>query len=67
MLLSPSKITYKWLEINNFQVEFLFFSLGLGDTNYSNFCNCGKMMNARLLDLGAKHFYAPAWADDAVG
>lgn len=41
--------------------------LGLGDTNYNNFCNCGKEINRRLLDLGATPFYPPDWADDAVG
>ncbi|XP_028403678.1 methionine synthase reductase-like [Dendronephthya gigantea] len=41
--------------------------LGLGDTNYTNFCNCSKNLNSRLLDLGATHFYPPGFADDAVG
>lgn len=45
----------------------LCISLGLGDTNYNNFCNCGKEINRRLLDLGASSFYPSAWADDAVG
>ncbi|KAH3826153.1 hypothetical protein DPMN_128049 [Dreissena polymorpha] len=41
--------------------------LGLGDSNYTNFCNCGKTLNQRLLELSAKPFYPPGWADDAVG
>lgn len=41
--------------------------LGLGDTNYSNFCNCGKNVNKRLQELGATPFMAPAWADDGTG
>ncbi|XP_046851855.1 methionine synthase reductase-like isoform X2 [Xenia sp. Carnegie-2017] len=39
----------------------------LGDTNYTNFCNCSKNLNSRLLELGATHFYPPGFADDAVG
>lgn len=41
--------------------------LGLGDSNYSTFCNCGKNLDKTLQDLGAKRFYNCGWADDAVG
>ncbi|KAM6977645.1 methionine synthase reductase [Aplochiton taeniatus] len=41
--------------------------LGLGDTNYANFCNCGKTIDRRLQELGAKHFYATGHADDGIG
>uniref|UniRef100_A0A8B9JI88 Methionine synthase reductase n=1 Tax=Astyanax mexicanus TaxID=7994 RepID=A0A8B9JI88_ASTMX len=41
--------------------------LGLGDTNYANFCNCGKTIDKRLQELGAKHFYATGHADDGTG
>ncbi len=43
------------------------FYSGLGDTNYSNFCNCGKVLDRRFEELGASRFYPSAWADDAVG
>eukprot|EP00054_Salpingoeca_dolichothecata_P003146 m.25560 g.25560 ORF g.25560 m.25560 type:complete len:701 (+) comp13581_c0_seq1:109-2211(+) len=44
-----------------------FTVLGLGDTNYTNFCNCGKQFYERFLALGAQCFYPPGWADDATG
>ncbi|XP_034998099.2 methionine synthase reductase [Hippoglossus stenolepis] len=41
--------------------------LALGDTNYANFCNCGKTVERRLQELGATQFYAAGYADDGVG
>nr|XP_057915860.1 methionine synthase reductase isoform X2 [Doryrhamphus excisus]XP_057915861.1 methionine synthase reductase isoform X2 [Doryrhamphus excisus]XP_057915862.1 methionine synthase reductase isoform X2 [Doryrhamphus excisus] len=41
--------------------------LALGDTNYANFCNCGKTIERRLQELGAHQFYATGYADDGVG
>ncbi|XP_029313268.1 methionine synthase reductase isoform X2 [Cottoperca gobio] len=41
--------------------------LALGDTNYANFCNCGKTIERRLQELGAEQFYATGYADDGVG
>ncbi|KAI3355212.1 hypothetical protein L3Q82_018075 [Scortum barcoo] len=44
-----------------------FYYEALGDTNYANFCNCGKTIERRLQELGAKQFYATGYADDGVG
>ncbi|KAK2155313.1 hypothetical protein LSH36_243g04004 [Paralvinella palmiformis] len=41
--------------------------LGLGDSNYTNFCNFPKNVDQRLTELGAKKIIPSTFADDAVG
>ncbi|XP_078009436.1 methionine synthase reductase isoform X2 [Phascolarctos cinereus] len=41
--------------------------LGLGDSEYTYFCNGGKIVDKRLQELGAQHFYKTGHADDCVG
>ncbi|NXW88498.1 MTRR reductase, partial [Alopecoenas beccarii] len=41
--------------------------LGLGDSEYTFFCNGGKTVDRRLQELGAQHFYDTGLADDCVG
>ena len=41
--------------------------LGLGDTNYNQFCAGPKQLHRRLQELGAATLLAPAWADDGTG
>jgi methionine synthase reductase len=41
--------------------------LGLGDTNYNQFCNSAKTLEQRLMDAQATQFYISAFADDATG
>ena len=48
-----------------FKLVFVFS--GLGDSNYTNFCNMGKVLNMRLLELGAQPFCETGYADDGVG
>lgn len=45
----------------------IYLCTGLGDTNYANFCNCGRVLDRRFEELGATRFYPSSWADDAVG
>ena len=40
---------------------------GLGDSNYTNFCNCGKSLDNRLKEIGANTLRDSEFADDAVG
>ncbi len=51
----------KWLA----QVKYTV--LGLGDTNYSNFCAMGKFFDSAFKRLGAKRFHDFGMADDATG
>ena len=60
------KIKKKTLAPDHFS-HIRFAILGLGDSNYSQFCNGPKTLHERLVDLGAKTFYEPGWADDGVG
>lgn len=41
--------------------------LGLGDTNYNNFCNGARTLESQFDALGAAKFYETGYADDAVG
>ncbi|KAL0628892.1 Methionine synthase reductase [Plecturocebus cupreus] len=41
--------------------------LGLGNSEYTYFCNGGKIIDKRLQELGAQHFYDTGHADDCVG
>ncbi|KYO34660.1 methionine synthase reductase [Alligator mississippiensis] len=41
--------------------------LGLGDSEYTFFCNGGKIVDRRLQELGSQHFYETGLADDCVG
>lgn len=41
--------------------------LGLGDTNYNNFCNGCRTFDSHFEALGAARFYETGYADDAVG
>lgn len=44
-----------------------FTVLGLGDTNYENFCATGKKVDTALSKLGAQRFYDRGDADDGIG
>ncbi|XP_069348058.1 methionine synthase reductase isoform X2 [Eulemur rufifrons] len=60
-------------EIHNKTLPVDFFAhlryglLGLGDSEYTYFCNGGKVIDKRLQELGARHFYDTGHADDCVG
>ncbi|XP_007438558.1 methionine synthase reductase-like, partial [Python bivittatus] len=70
----PPDTAVKFLkEINNKSLPSDHFShiryglLGLGDSEYTFFCNGGKIIDKRFVELGAQRFYEVGLADDAVG
>ena len=60
------KLRSKSLE-SDYLAKLNYTILGLGDTNYNQFCNAPKALHRRLTELGAKTFYPPGWADDGTG
>ena len=41
--------------------------MGLGDTNYDQFCHMGKIIDKRLKELGGNRFHPLCCADEATG
>lgn len=50
-----------------FLKNFNYALLGLGDTNYTQFCNGPKLFHQKFQQLGGHCFYGPVWADDGTG
>ncbi|XP_053449048.1 methionine synthase reductase isoform X2 [Nycticebus coucang] len=60
------EIQNKMLPVDSF-AHLRYGLLGLGDSEYTYFCNGGKIIDKRLQELGARHFYDTGHADDCVG
>lgn len=45
----------------------VFAVLGLGDTNYDQFCACGKLIDRKMAELGGKRICPIACADEGTG
>jgi sulfite reductase alpha subunit-like flavoprotein len=69
----PEKAAKMWRKLHqrNLPADHLdkvrFAYLGLGDSNYSQFCHGPKRMRKRMMEMGATEFYEPGWADDGTG
>jgi sulfite reductase alpha subunit-like flavoprotein len=59
-------IKRKTTSTNSFQ-NVKFAVLGLGDTNYDQFCATGKVLDKKLAELGGKRMLPLACADEATG
>lgn len=69
----PEALTKFWRRLRpkqlapNYLASLSYTILGLGDSNYNQFCNAPKNLHRRLAELGGQEFYPPGWADDGVG
>lgn len=67
----PDSARKLWKQLKKWQsaplTHLSYTVLGLGDTNYNNFCNFGKSVDKQLNSLGAQSFYRCGWADDGTG
>lgn len=52
---------------NNMFRHVAYAVLGLGDTNYDKFCECGKVVDRRIEELGGMRARTLACADEATG
>lgn len=70
---APDTVSKFWRKLkkktvpNDYLTGVQYGLLGLGDTNYNNFCNMGKNLHRRMRELGATPFVDPGWADDGLG
>jgi methionine synthase reductase len=60
------RVKSKKLEANHLS-HIHYTVLGLGDTNYSDFCLVPKTFHKQMTKLGATCFYEPGYADDGIG
>ncbi|CAI9577387.1 unnamed protein product [Staurois parvus] len=60
------EIQYKELPAD-YLAQLRYGLLALGDSEFTFFCNGGKIVDRRLQELGAKHFYDTGYADDSTG
>jgi sulfite reductase alpha subunit-like flavoprotein len=69
---APENANQFWRKIKNRSLPKDLFSnirytvLGLGDTNFDEFCQMGKNLDKRFEELGAKRFLKLQCLDDAV-
>jgi methionine synthase reductase len=68
---SPDNACNFWKKIKNRSIERNYFGnvdyivLGLGDTNFSNYCQIGKMIDKRISELGGNRLFELTCIDDS--
>jgi len=69
---SPENAAKFWRHIKNRKLDKEYFKnmkylvLGLGDSNYSDYCGFAKKIDKRLLDLNASKIYDTFYIDSAI-
>jgi len=69
---SPENASQFWKHVKNRKLKNVYFEnmkyiiLGLGDSNYTNYCGFAKKIDKRLLDLHASKIYDTFYIDSAI-